>query len=114
MALNTAALNVQGNALAAVVTHIQLHSAAPNSSGSSECASARQAVTWTTVTTGVMNMSGGARNFTGGASNGAVHSVGLWGALTGGTFYGSYPVTGDASFNSAGEYTVDSLSNTGS
>lgn len=113
MALSTAGLNVQQNALAAVIVYMSLHSATPNSSGSNETSAARVAVVMSN-TNGVITMSGGAKNFTGGASNGAVHDVGYWSALTGGTFYGSAPTTGDASFNSAGEYTVDSASLTAS
>lgn len=108
MPLNDNALNVQGNALAAVVGYISLHSAAPDAAGSNPTTAARVPVTWV-VANGDMTMSGGARDFTGGASNGPVHSVGMWDAPVGGTFYGSQPITGDASFNSAGEYTLDSF-----
>lgn len=114
MALSTAGLNAEVGALASAIGYMSLHSAAPNGSGSNETTAARVAVTWGSPSGGAIAMSGGARNFTGGASNGAVHSVGYWSASSGGTFYGSFPVTGDASFNSAGEYTVDSASITAS
>lgn len=113
MSLSTAGLNVQQNALASAIAYMSLHSATPNGSGSNETTAARVAVTMSN-TNGVITMSGGAKNFTGGASNGPVHDVGYWSAITGGNFYGSFPTTGDASFNSAGEYTVDSASITAS
>lgn len=108
MALNDAALNLMGNALAAAAPYISLHSAAPNTSGSNETSAGRLAASWASASGGDIAI-GSAKAFTGGASNGAVHSVGLWSASTGGTFYGAYAVTGDASFNSAGEYTLDTF-----
>lgn len=113
MALNANGLNVMANALAAVATHGALHSAAPDSSGSNQTSAARKPLTWGSAASGTVAVTG-TYAFTGGAANGAVHSLGLWSALTSGTFYGSFAITGDASFNSAGEYTLDSFSLSGS
>ena len=41
-------------------------------------------------------------------------AVGFWSASTAGTFYGYYALTGDQTFNAAGEYTISSLSIPGS
>ena len=50
----------------------------------------------------------GPYNFTGGASGGPAIRVGYWSASTGGTYYGGFLLTGDQTFNAAGEYTVNS------
>lgn len=112
MALNDAALDLMAGALAGSALYLSLHSAAPSASGSNETSAARLAAGWSSASGGAISISA-ARAFTGGASNGAVTHVGLWSAATTGTFYGSFPVTGDASFNSAGEYTLDSLTVSG-
>lgn len=102
---NDNAKNAAINGLISAVTHISLHTATPNASGSNESAAARQLVAWGTVTAGSVSISG-TEAFTGGASNGAVVAIGLWSAATGGTYYGHLTITGDQQFNSAGEYTV--------
>ena len=51
--------------------------------------------------------------FTGGAASGPVVRVGYWSASTSGTYYGGSLLTGDATFNAAGEYTVTSVVETG-
>jgi hypothetical protein len=53
-------------------------------------------------------------DFEGGAASGAATHLGFWSAPTGGVFYGFVPLTGDQSFNAAGEYTVNSISLNGS
>ena len=40
--------------------------------------------------------------------------VGYWGAATSGVFYGYAALSGDTSFNAAGEYTVDEVTETAS
>lgn len=113
MALTNAALNAMANHLGTLVTHVSLHSANPGTGGANETTAARQAVSWTTAANGDISITV-AENFTGGASNGACTYVGLQGASSGGTFYGSFPLSGDQTFNSAGEYTLDSLTIDGS
>lgn len=104
MALTDATLNSLGNSLATLATHLSLHSADPGTTGANETTAARQAVTWTVDADG--DLTSGSKSFTGGAANGAVTHVGLWSAATGGTFRGAFALTGDATFNSAGDYTV--------
>lgn len=112
MALITAGLNVQVTALAGAATHLALHTADPGATGTNAATSARVAAGWGAATNGVITAT--SKAFTGGAANGPVTHVGLWSAITGGTFYGSQALVGDQSFNAAGEYTVNSVSVTAS
>ena len=50
--------------------------------------------------------------FTGLTANQAVTHVSYWSASTGGTFYGSAALSGDAAANAAGAYTVTSVTET--
>lgn len=104
MPLTDATLNSLGTHLGSLATHLSLHSADPGTTGINETTAARVAVSWTVDADG--DLTSGSKAFTGGASNGAVTHVGLWSANTGGTFRGSFALTGDTTFNSAGEYTV--------
>jgi len=92
------------------VVYAQLHTGAAGASGTSNIATGgRKIIVWGTVTpAGELNISS-PLNFTGGASNGAVHSVTLWSALIGGTFYGEFLITGSSTFDSSGLYTLTSL-----
>lgn len=113
MALNDTALNLMATALGGAAQYLSLHSATPDATGSSETTAGRQSAGWAAASGGDIAITA-AKPFTGGASNGAVTHVGLWSAATAGTFYGSFAVTGDQSFNSAGEYTLDTLTIAGS
>jgi hypothetical protein len=113
MALNNASLDVMANAWKAVYTHLSLHTAAPNiDTGTNESTAARVAASWGSPATGgdltITN-----KNFTGGAASGACTHVGFWTASTAGTFGGFQALTGDQTFNAAGEYTITSLTVTG-
>lgn len=112
MALNTAGLNVQANAFAAAATHLALHTADPGTTGTSSSAAARVTAGWAAAANGAVVASNKA--FTGGAASGPVTHVGFWSAITGGTFYGSSPLTGDLTFNAAGEYNITTLTVSGS
>ena len=98
MPLMDAALNTGANAIATAYPYLSLHSATPNTSGSNETSAGRLAAGWGAASGGDISI-GAAKNFTGGAANGAVNSVGMWTAATGGTFGGYFAITGDASFN---------------
>lgn len=108
VAINSSELQVGGTAIAADIDHVSLHSAQPDASGSNETTAARKAVT-PTSTAGVVSI--GSQAFTGGAANGACTHVGFWHSST---FRGWLPLTGDQVFNAAGEYTLDSVTLTGS
>lgn len=112
MALADSLLNAGAAAMAAAATHLSLHSATPSATGSNETAAPRVPAAWSTPAGGDITATG--RAFTGGVANGPVTHVGLWSAATGGTFYGSVALSGDTSFNAAGEYTVASLTVNGS
>lgn len=116
MPLNDAALDVMGNALRTAATHIQLHSGDPGASGTANVTTAaRVAAAWPAAATGgdltITN-----KAFTGGAASGPVTWVSLWSAATAGTWYGNFqiPASGnDLTFNAAGEYTISSMTLTG-
>lgn len=105
--LNDAALNLMADALGDAALYLSLHSAAAGSTGTNETSAARVAAAWPNAANGDITVTG--KSFTGGAASGPVAEVGLWSAATGGTFYGSFPLTGDTTFNAAGEYTVNNL-----
>jgi hypothetical protein len=103
------------NAGIAVLGYGQLHSAAAGAAGTSNlCSSARQPATWTSPT-GPGNFGLAAPIvFAGGGANNPVYSVTLWSLVTGGVFYGEFPLTaGDTQFNGSGGYTVTALDETG-
>ncbi len=110
--LNDTLLNIGANAMAGAALYLSLHTATPDVSGSNPASSARVAAGWGTAATGDITTTNKA--FTGGAASGPCVAVGLWSAATAGTFYGYYPLTGDQTFNAAGEYTITSLTINGS
>lgn len=118
MALNDTLLNIGNAAMQAAATHLSIHTAQPNTSGSNPALSARQAITWVTAANGDMIATVDLA-FTGGAASGPATHVGFWSAAgtgsppTGGTFYGWQALTGDQTFNAAGEYTVTAITITG-
>ena len=112
MPLNDTLLNVGADAMRAAATYIALHTANPEPTGTNPATSARVLASWPSASGGDLVISNKA--FTGGAANGPCTYVGLWSAITGGTFYGSAQLTGDQTFNSAGEYTITSLTVNGS
>jgi hypothetical protein len=65
------------------------------------------------VAAGVITASGVPYDFTGTPAAGATHAL-LFSASTAGTFYGSDALTGDQAFNAAGDYSLTSLTITGS
>ena len=105
MALNDTLLNLGATAMQGAATHAAIHTAQPNGSGSSESGAARQAITWEAASGGDMVIVDDL-NFTGGAASGPATHIGFWSASSGGTFYGWLPLTGDQTFNAAGEYTL--------
>lgn len=107
MPLTDATLDLLADELATLCPYASLHSADPGTDGSNETTAAREAVVFGS-TDGVLTMTG-TETFTGGASGGDVTYVGLWSDVTGGTFRGSFPLTGDASFSSAGEFILNTL-----
>jgi hypothetical protein len=113
VALNDTILNLGAAAMQAAMTHLQIHTAEPNASGSNEAASARQVITWVTAANGDI-VATVDLPFTGITASGAATHAGFWSALTTGTFYGWQVTTGDQTANAAGEYTVLGITITGS
>lgn len=112
MALNDTILNVGANAMATSMAFLALHTADPGAGGTSPATSARVASGWGAASAGDITTTNKA--FTGGAASGPCTHVGFWSLATGGVFYGSVALTGDQTFNSAGEYTITSLTVNGS
>ncbi|AYD87371.1 hypothetical protein SEA_VALENTINIPUFF_76 [Microbacterium phage ValentiniPuff] len=108
MPVNDAYLNIAAAAGKAAVTHLSIHTATPNASGSNESTAPRKAAAFSTPSAGDYTLTG-AILFEGGASGGPATHVGLWSALTGGTFLGYFALTGDQTFNAAGEYSLADL-----
>lgn len=110
MPLTDGTLNSLGTSLAGLCTHASLHTADPGSTGTNEVTGggyARQAVSFTVDGDGDLTITG-TLAFSGPA-NGAAQFVGLWSAASGGTFRGGFALTGDQTFNAAGQYNVTAL-----
>lgn len=110
MALNDAALVLAANAVDTAITHFQLYSGAPGGAGTSNAVGSRVAVNGTVDGDGDISWTNTA--FTGLSANQTVAYVGYWSASSGGTYYGASALTGDGTANSAGEYTVTSVTET--
>jgi hypothetical protein len=108
MALNNTSKNLMLDALAAVAVYASVHSGAAGSSGSNEIsggspAYARKSITWNASSSG--NLDNNANPVFDIPASTTVAEIGLWSAVTAGTFYGSADVT-DEVFAGQGTYTV--------
>ena len=112
MPLNNTVLDLGATAMKNAITHLSIATANPEPTGTNQATSARQPAGWGAVANGDFSTTN--VSFTGGAANGPATYVCFWSAITGGVFYGSQALTGDQTFNSAGEYTITSLSANGS
>ena len=110
MAFNDAALVLAANAVDGAITHMQLHSGARGADGTTNQIGTRVAVNGSVDADGDITWSSVA--FTGLAASQAVAEVSYWSASTAGTYYGGSVLTGDATANAAGEYTVTSVTET--
>lgn len=108
MGLNSTALNLMLDALAAVITHIGLHTDTVGSGSGNEVtggspAYARQGVAWGSAAAGNIDMTGSeVFDIPAGTT---VRRAGFWGASSGGTFYGDAELT-DEVFAGQGTYTL--------
>lgn len=109
--LNDAASVLAANAVDAAITHFSLHTTGAVTSSANESTAARVAVNGSVDADGDITFTG-PYNFTGGAASGPVVRVGYWSASTSGTYYGGVLLTGDATFNAAGEYSVTLVTET--
>lgn len=108
MPFNNTGKNLMLDALTAVVDYLSLHSADPGATGTNELsggspAYARKAVTWNAASTG--SATGNSLPTFDVESGDTVSYVGLWDAVTSGSFYGSANVT-DEVFGGQGTYQV--------
>lgn len=111
MALNDAGLVLAANAVDTAITHMSIHTTGGVGSSANESTAPRVAVNGTVDGDGDITWTNVA--FTGGAASGPAVRVGYWTAPTGGTYLGGSLLTGDQTFNAAGEYTVTSVTETG-
>ena len=107
MALNDAALVLAANAVDTAIGFMQLHSTNVGGAWATGAVGARVAVNGTVDADGDITWSNVA--FTGLTANQAIGGVSYWTLVSGGTNYGGSAVTGDATANSAGEYTLTTV-----
>lgn len=103
---NTAVKVAMANAATGLITHAQLHSGNAGPTWATLAVGSRVAVTESVDANGVITFTA---NFTGLTANQAVGGISYWSASSGGTNYGGIggaSFTGDATANSAGEYSV--------
>ena len=105
--LNDAALTTGATAIKNEITHMQLHSTNVGGSWGTNAVGSRVAVSGSVDADGDITWTNVA--FTGLTANQAVGGVSYWTAGTGGSNRGGTALTGDATANAAGEYTVVSV-----
>jgi hypothetical protein len=111
MPMSPEGLNVAANAWAAATDNARLHTGDPGANGTNNVAtSGLEAVTWGAASAGDVSLTGTPIDFTGGAASGPCTHVSFWDGVpgSGGVHMGSYALTGDQTFNAAGEYSLDS------
>lgn len=121
MALAAATVTIAATAIRDSITHFQLHSAAPGASGTTSPLGTRVANTGT-VSGSVITWSNIAFSTatSGLAANQTVTHVSYWSGpgtgspATGAIFRGSSILSGDGTANAAGDYTVTTITETGS
>lgn len=105
-------LNAAADGFAAAYPFLSIHTADPGAGGANEDANVtRQSAGWGAASGGAVSTAAGVP-FTDGTPSGPATHVGYWSLASGGTFGGSRALTGDQAFNAAGEYTVDSVTET--
>lgn len=112
--LTDAVLQTLGNTLSTELAFMATFSADPGTTGANETTGggyARQAVTLSVDADGDLTLPS-TESFTGPASD-PVHSIGFFSAVSGGTFKGAWPRTGDATYSTGGEYNVTAGTITG-
>lgn len=105
--LNDAATVTGATAIKNEITHMQLHSSNVGGTWATGAVGSRVAVSGVVDADGDISWTNIA--FTGLAANQPVGGVSYWTAGTGGSNRGGTGLTGDATANAAGEYTVTSV-----
>lgn len=109
MPLNTAGIN----ALLEDGNEAVVYVAVGDGATSADQTSAARVQLASTVSGGIITATGVPYAFTGTPNDGATHAL-FFSAPTGGTFYGFDALTGDQAFNASGDYSITSLTITGS
>lgn len=113
MSLSTSGRNAAATGVDGVSGYASLHTADPGTTGASEVtggspAYARQAVTWGSASGGSVSTSAAVTfNVPAGTT---IAYVGLWSALTGGTFQGGGPLSSSETYGAQGTYQLTTAS----
>jgi hypothetical protein len=110
MPFTNAVLDAANDGAAAVTAWAAEHS---DATSGTEVSAARVAVGWDPSSGAIMASGDVPLAFTGTPGGPATH-LGLWSAQTDGTFRGGFALTGDQTFNAAGEYNITSIVQTAS
>lgn len=110
MSLNASAIQVGAAAIAADIDTAKLHTGDPGAAGTSNTTTAGSQTIALSASGGDISLSAPV-DFTGGVPSGPCTYVSLW---AGATFRGAYALSGDQTFNAAGEYSLTALDVTGS
>lgn len=115
MAFSDAMLVIQGNATRSAIGGLQIHTDAPGNGGAANKSSASMVVPVFTVVNGAGGFDLAAdAQFSGGTPNGPARYVSCWSDATGsGTWLGNFALTGDLTFDSNGQLTLESFPVTG-
>lgn len=105
MALTDAVLDAANDGATAVLAWAAIHG---DATSGSQTSNERIEITWDPSTGAVAVADNVPLEFTGGPSDPATH-LGVWSAQTEGTFRGAAPLSGDQTFNAAGEYAVTAI-----
>lgn len=108
MGKSVAALTAEAEAFKTGWPFLAIASGTDETVSTGETSTARVAAGWVN-TNGVLTSTNKAFS---GAAGAAAQRVQYWSASTAGTFGGSQTLTGDATFNAAGAYTVTSITET--
>jgi hypothetical protein len=108
MPLNKTGLTLLATTLQGVLLFGQLHSGPAGADGTGNVAlPGRLPARWDTPDSNFGLIS--AMNFTGGVPGSSVYSVTFWDAETDGGLWSEEPLTGDVTFNAAGEFQVTAI-----
>lgn len=108
---NDAALTTGATAIKNEITHLQLHSSNVGGTWATGAVGSRVAVSGSVDSDGDITWTN--TNFTGLTAGQTVGGVSYWTASTGGSNRGGSALTGDTTANSAGEFTITTLTETG-
>lgn len=106
MALNANGTEAALNHVASLISHVSIHSADPGATGLNEIGT-RQTVSWNPAAGTNLDNAGTVEFAV--TSGQTIHSVGLWSAATGGTFYGFKALPAPESFGNDGTFTINDL-----